>query len=57
MRSGNIQQHNLIRPRRRMTMRQLRRITCIHDVHKLNTLHDAPIAHIETSNNPFRQQG
>jgi hypothetical protein len=46
MRSGNIQQHNLIRPRRRMTMRQLRRITRIHDVHKLNTLHHTPIPNI-----------
>ena len=55
MRRRNIQQHNLIRPSRSMTMRQLRRIPRIHNIHKLHTLHHPPTPHIQARNNSFRQ--
>ena len=56
MRRRDIQQHNLIRTRRRMTMCQFRRIARIDDIDKLNTLHHTPAPHIQASNNPLRQQ-
>ena len=55
MRRRNIQQHNLIRSRRSMTMRQLRRIARIDDIHELHALHYAPTSNIQACNNPLRQ--
>ena len=56
MRRRNIQQHNLIRPRPRMTMRQLRRIARIDDIDELHALHHPPAANIQARNNPLGQQ-
>ena len=56
VRRRNIQQHDLIRARRRMTMRQLGRIAGVDDVHKLNAFDHTAIADIQTGDDSFRQQ-
>src|SRR6266702_631571 len=38
-----------------MPVRQLRRIARIDDIDKLHALHDTPVPHIQTRNNPLRQ--
>ena len=55
MRRRDIEQHNLIRARCRMTMRQLRRIARVDDVDKLNPLDDAPRAYVQAGDNSFGQ--
>jgi hypothetical protein len=57
MRSGNIQQHNLIRTSASMPISQLSWITSIHNVHKLHAFHHASAANIQASNDPLRQHG
>ena len=55
VRRRNVEQHDLIRARGRMSMRQLRRIARIDDIDKLNPLNNSPASYVQTSNNPFRQ--
>ena len=55
VRGRDVEQHDLVGARRRMAMRQLRRVARVDDVDKLHALHNAPAAHIQTGNNSLGQ--
>ena len=54
MRSGDVEQHNLIRTAARMAHGELGGVARVDDVHELHALHDAASAHVKASDDSLR---